>query len=1010
MYRIARHACEPDMRRKQIPTMILCLDAHDTPTFEAMPTSELLLSLPPRMCEQIAECEPEIAEQAFFAHDPIDSQLGSGAGTAFLLHEAWLRSNQQSSSTETFGDWIGKRQRIVIHGGGESRRLPAYAAASKLFIPVPTLRWSRGQRLGQTLLSLNRPFLNSVLDAAGQNPRVMIASGDVLLRSRQLQSPLPDADVVLLGMWTSPEIAQNYGVMFVDRSDPQQLRTFLQKPNTDEIRERSRDTAFLVDIGVWLLSQRAVECLMKKSGWDESSLQFQNQIPNSYDLYGEWALHLGTDAEQPNDEVSQLSFAVSPVNDGEFYHFGKSSDVIDSMYELQTLVNDQTTLGAVPSLAQPRQFIQDSTFAVPLRRQENELLWVENCSIPSTWKIRRRHMLTGVPKNNWQLDLPEGVCLDFAPIGESAFAIRNYGFHAAFRGPIGDDTTRWMEQSAKSWLQQRGIQLQDAGIPADCDLQAAPIFPVIEESDLSDQFIQWLVGQPRDTAQNVPLDATQEHRDRWLGSPRMSARQIAHSTNLTRVYSQRDQYRMDVLPVMAEHAKKSVFYKLDLDHTAVTFAQSDAPIPAECDAADDLMLAVHNRMFRSEVLKNRGDADWQAEEEKSFRLLEHAIVSRYQNQRALPEFTLAADQIVWGRAPARVDLAGGWTDTPPYCLEHGGSVVNIALDLNGQPPIQVFARRSQERTITLRSIDLGLGEVLSTYEEVGGYRGVGGGFSVAKAALAICGFHPDFNGGAFSTLEKQLDAFGGGIELSMLAAIPKGSGLGTSSILAGAVLGTLNEIGNLGWDVLGLAERVSAVEQMLGSGGGWQDQYGGLLRGAKLIQTKPGMNQLASIRWLPVEFFTETDLSDRSLLYFTGITRVAHDVLGEIVRGMFLNDPQRLSILAPIGENSAACFDAVQRSDVSAFSRAIARSWTLNQQLDAGTNPPEVQELIARIDPYLSGFKLTGAGGGGFLYMIAKDAEQAQLLRHELENNPPNPLARFVKMSISSTGLRVTKS
>ena len=51
--------------------MILCLDAHDTPTFEAMPTSELLLSLPPRMCEQIAECEPEIAEQAFFSHDPI---------------------------------------------------------------------------------------------------------------------------------------------------------------------------------------------------------------------------------------------------------------------------------------------------------------------------------------------------------------------------------------------------------------------------------------------------------------------------------------------------------------------------------------------------------------------------------------------------------------------------------------------------------------------------------------------------------------------------------------------------------------------------------------------------------------------------------------------------------------------------------------------------------------------------------------------------------------------------
>ena len=182
------------------------------------------------------------------------------------------------------------------------------------------------------------------------------------------------------------------------------------------------------------------------------------------------------------------------------------------------------------------------------------------------------------------------------------------------------------------------------------------------------------------------------------------------------------------------------------------------------------------------------------------------------------------------------------------------------------------------------------------------------------------------------------------------------------------------------------------------------------MRGAKLIQTQPGMSQLASIRWLPAEFFEDAELSARSMLYFTGITRVAHDVLGEIVRGMFLNDPERLSILGSIGENSTACFDAVQRSDVAAFSRTIARSWELNKQLDVGTNPPEIQELIERIRPFLSSFKLAGAGGGGFLYMIAKDVGKAHQLRHELENNPPNPLARFVGMSLSSSGVRITKS
>jgi hypothetical protein len=63
------------------------------------------------------------------------------------------------------------------------------------------------------------------------------------------------------------------------------------------------------------------------------------------------------------------------------------------------------------------------------------------------------------------------------------------------------------------------------------------------------------------------------------------------------------------------------------------------------------------------------------------------------------------DQIIWGRSPARLDLAGGWSDTPPYCLQNGGSVLNMAVELNGQPPIQAFIRLSPEKRIILRSID-----------------------------------------------------------------------------------------------------------------------------------------------------------------------------------------------------------------------------------------------------------------------------------------------------------------
>ena len=415
-------------------------------------------------------------------------------------------------------------------------------------------------------------------------------------------------------------------------------------------------------------------------------------------------------------------------------------------------------------------------------------------------------------------------------------------------------------------------------------------------------------------------------------------------------------------------------------------------------------------MFRSEVLRLRQDIQSEVEEQTAFGLLRRAVVEPYQDSPVLPENQLANDQIVWARSPARIDFAGGWTDTMPYCLEHGGHVVNIAVNMNGQPPVQAFARCCEKKSITIRSIDLGISEEITSYEQLVNDSSVGGGFSVAKAAIRLCGFHPDFNGGKFDSLSDQLESFGGGVDLSMLAAIPKGSGLGTSSILAGTILGALSDLAGFHWDVQSLAQRVSAVEQILGSSGGWQDQLGGMLSNAKFIETQPGMSQTAAIRWLPTDFFESAEYQSRSLLYYTGITRVAHNVLKQIVRGVFLNDPQRLRDLAGIGKNAHDCFDAVQRLDLDGFAQTIARSWHLNQSLDSGTNPPEIAEIIDRIESYVSAVKLTGAGGGGFMYLIAKDAEHARLLKNDLESNPPNARARFIDMSVSSTGLQVTRS
>ena len=220
----------------------------------------------------------------------------------------------------------------------------------------------------------------------------------------------------------------------------------------------------------------------------------------------------------------------------------------------------------------------------------------------------------------------------------------------------------------------------------------------------------------------------------------------------------------------------------------------------------------------------------------------------------------------------------------------------MAIELNGQPPIQVFARQIEAPVITIRSIDLGISEQLTTYQDIAAYDKLGSGFTLARAAFAICGFHPDFNAGRFQTLEEQLIELGGGIEISMLAAIPKGSGLGTSSILAATILAVLSDLADLKWDLAEISQRTLALEQLLTSGGGWQDQIGGIFPGVKLTKTLPGLNQAPVLRWLPSRFFQGEDKA-RMLLYYTGITRIAHGILGEIVRGIFLNSGSRLETI-----------------------------------------------------------------------------------------------------------------
>jgi galactokinase/mevalonate kinase-like predicted kinase len=355
----------------------------------------------------------------------------------------------------------------------------------------------------------------------------------------------------------------------------------------------------------------------------------------------------------------------------------------------------------------------------------------------------------------------------------------------------------------------------------------------------------------------------------------------------------------------------------------------------------------------------------------------------------------------------RIDLAGGWSDTPPYCISFGGKVINLAVNLNGQPPIQAFARLNNDSKIVLRSIDLGQECVISDYSEIEDYRNIGNAFSIPKAALVLCGFS---SRSGYKSLKEQLYDFGGGLDLTFLAAVPKGSGLGTSSILAACILNVLSEAGGFKWDKFTLSEKTLVLEQMLTTGGGWQDQIGGIFRGLKFIETFPGFEQTPRIKTLPDYLFKDPEYKQTVLLYYTGITRVAKNILDEIVKGMFLNAAERLSVLEKIRSHAEQLYEICLYGERRKIAEAVKQTWIYNTILDSGTNPPQIQKIISLIDKYSDGYKLTGAGGGGYMLIFAKSPECALKIRKILSDNAPMPGARFVDFSLSDTGIQITRS
>ena len=234
-------------------------------------------------------------------------------------------------------------------------------------------------------------------------------------------------------------------------------------------------------------------------------------------------------------------------------------------------------------------------------------------------------------------------------------------------------------------------------------------------------------------------------------------------------------------------------------------------------------------------------------------------------------------------------------------------------------------------------------------------------------------------------LQQILRRIGGGIYLStQVQGIPKGSGLGTSSILAGACIKGIHEFLGLDYTNNDICNVVLGMEQIMSTGGGWQDQVGGLTDGIKFITTQPGINQKISVEKLCLRPEIMQELQDRFALIYTGQRRLARNLLRNVVGNYIGNRPESLKALQDMRPLTLLMKFELERGNVDAFAKLLNQHWELSLALDPAATNTCINQIFVACEDLIDGRFICGAGGGGFLQVILKKGVTKQQLHERL--------------------------
>lgn len=306
------------------------------------------------------------------------------------------------------------------------------------------------------------------------------------------------------------------------------------------------------------------------------------------------------------------------------------------------------------------------------------------------------------------------------------------------------------------------------------------------------------------------------------------------------------------------------------------------------------------------------------------------------------------------QTPLRIGILGGGTDLPDYYREHGGRVLNTAIDKY----VYVIVKERFDDEIY---VNYSRKEIVSRVEDLE--------HELVREAMQLTGVRS-------------------GVEITTLADIPSaGSGLGSSSAVTVGLLHALFVYRGYQVPAEELAESACRIEiERCRKPIGKQDQYIAALGGIRDIHLGPGDAVVAEEIGLSTA--DRRALQHQMMLFYTGITRSADIILAEQSANVAASLPQ-LDLLRDL---AGFAVERLRCGDVDAIGPAVRESWEAKRKLASGISNDALDSVVTQaLDAGASGVKLTGAGGGGF-FLVVCPTERQRAVREALSGMRELPI------------------